>query len=86
MSETGPIPDTQTCHCCDERIAWLWSPRVHDGLGGWVKFERVSSDGFTIRSHRCAPPAGDLDYLGSETPPVEAGPRFVPATTSGETP
>lgn len=69
MAQTGPTPDSTTCHECREAISWLWSPRVHDGLGGWVKFERVSADGFTIRSHRCRPPRGELDYQGGETQP-----------------
>lgn len=71
MAETGPVPDTKTCADCAEPIAWLWSPRIHDGRGGWVMYERVSDDGFTIRSHRCAPPSGEFSYLGSETPSVE---------------
>lgn len=71
MAETGPIPDTRDCWHCRTPIAWLWSPRVNDGLGGWVMYERVSDDGFTIRSHRCRPPSGDFYYRGSETPSVE---------------
>jgi hypothetical protein len=69
VSETGPIPDTGDCHRCRTAIIWLWSPRVHRGLGGWVKFERVTADGMTIRSHRCAPPRGEFDYQGSEEIP-----------------
>jgi hypothetical protein len=68
MSETGPTPDTRFCHRCHIAIIWLWSPRIHGGLGGWVKFERVTTDGMTIRSHRCEPPRGEFDYQGSEEP------------------
>jgi hypothetical protein len=69
MSETGPIPNTTTCYRCGEPILWLWSPRVEHGLGGWVRFTKASEDGMTIRSHRCQPPRGDLDYQGGESPP-----------------
>lgn len=71
MAETGPIPDTNTCTDCVAEVAWLWSPRVNDRLGGWVKYERVTADGFTIRSHRCRPPVGEFSYRGSEVPSVE---------------
>ena len=66
MAETGPIPDTATCHVCAASVAWLWSPR----LNGWAMYERVSADGFTVRSHRCQPPRGEFSYRGSEEPSV----------------
>jgi hypothetical protein len=69
VSETGPTPDTKTCHDCGCAVVWLWSPRVHTGRGGWVKFLRVAADGMTIRSHRCREPRGEFDYQGSETAP-----------------
>jgi hypothetical protein len=69
MSQTGPTPDTRDCQHCGTAVTWLWSPRVHRGLGGWVMFERASVDGFTIRSHRCREPKGDFDYMASETAP-----------------
>jgi hypothetical protein len=69
MSETGPTPDTRDCHECGFAILWLWSPRVHGGLGGWVKFHRLTADGMTIRSHRCREPRGEFDYQGSEEQP-----------------
>jgi hypothetical protein len=69
MSETGPIPDTKTCHDCDAAIIWLWSPRVNARRGGWVMFTRESADGMTIRSHRCQAPAGEYCYQDGETAP-----------------
>lgn len=69
MAETGPIPDTKDCHRCRVKVIWLWSPRVHGGLGGWVMFERVSEDGMTISSHRCQPPRGEFSYQGGESAP-----------------
>lgn len=69
MSETGPLPETTGCYRCATPIVWLWSPRVHRGLGGWVMFQRASPDGYTIRSHRCQPPRGEFDYQGSEEQP-----------------
>jgi len=69
MSETGPIPHTKDCYRCKVPIIWLWSPRVCQGLGGWVMLERVSEDGMTIRSHRCAPPEGPFSYQGGESAP-----------------
>ena len=69
MAETGATPDAKDCYRCKTAIIWLWSPRIHDGLGGWVLFERVSEDGMTIRSHRCEPPKGPFDYQGSESAP-----------------
>lgn len=69
MSETGPTPTTRTCNDCDTPVIWLWSPRIHNGLGGWVRFERVSEDGMTIRSHRCRPPRGEFSYQGGESAP-----------------
>jgi hypothetical protein len=69
MSETGPIPDTKTCRDCGAAILWLWSPRVHSGRGGWVRFTKASEDGMTIRSHRCQPPRGEFSYQGGESPP-----------------
>lgn len=69
MSETGPTPDTKDCHECGLSIIWLWSPRVNRGLGGWVKFHRLTADGMTIRSHRCREPRGEFDYQGSEMAP-----------------
>lgn len=71
MSETGPIPDARTCYDCGTAVAWLWSPRVNERMGGWVMYERVSADGMTIRSHRCAAPRGEFSYQGSETASVE---------------
>lgn len=69
MSETGPTPDTTSCHNCGAGIVWLWSPRVYHGLGGWVMFHQVTEDGMTIRSHRCREPRGEFDYQGSEGAP-----------------
>jgi hypothetical protein len=69
VSETGPTPDTHTCADCAAPILWLWSPRVHRGLGGWVMFTQETDDGMTIRSHRCREPQGDLSYLGGERAP-----------------
>lgn len=69
MSETGPIPDATSCFDCGEPVIWLWSPRVHRGMGGWVKFQRVSTDGMTIRSHCCREPRGEFDYRASEERP-----------------
>jgi len=69
MAETGPTPDTRDCRECKTAIIWLWSPRVHGGRGGWVKFERASGDGMTIRSHRCQPPRGEFAYQGGESAP-----------------
>lgn len=69
MSETGATPDTTTCYECGTQILWLWSTRVHRGLGGWVMFTRESADGMTIRSHRCRRPIGEFDYQGGETAP-----------------
>jgi len=69
MSETGPIPDAKACFDCSTAVIWLWSPRVHHDLGGWVKFERASADGMTIRSHRCRAPRGEFDYQASEEMP-----------------
>jgi hypothetical protein len=69
MSETGPTPDTKSCFDCGSAVIWLWSPRVHRGLGGWVKFQTVTADGMTIRSHRCREPRGEFDYQASEEQP-----------------
>jgi hypothetical protein len=69
VSETGPIPDAASCFDCGQPVVWLWSPRVHGGLGGWVKFHRLTGDGMSIRSHRCRAPRGEFDYQGSEEAP-----------------
>lgn len=69
MVETGPTPDTRDCHDCETPVVWLWSPRVNARLGGWVKFQRESEDGMTIRSHRCRPPRGEFAYRASEEAP-----------------
>ena len=69
MAETGPIPGTEDCDRCHEPVIWLWSPRVHHGLGGWVMFQRASEEGMTIRSHRCRVPAGEFDYTAGESAP-----------------
>ena len=69
MSETGPTPDTTTCYECGAAIIWLWSPRVNEGRGGWVKFTRESDDGMTIRSHRCVAPRGAYSYKAGEVAP-----------------
>jgi hypothetical protein len=34
-----------------------------------VKFQTVTADGMTIRSHRCREPRGELDYQASEERP-----------------
>lgn len=69
MAETGPIPETATCYMCKTPVVWLWSPRVHAALGGWVMFTREAGDGMTIRSHRCQPPTGEFAYQAGETAP-----------------
>jgi hypothetical protein len=68
VSETGPIPTAATCYDCRAPVIWLWSPRV-EKTGGWVKFERASEDGMTIRSHRCCEPRGEFSYTGGESAP-----------------
>jgi hypothetical protein len=67
--ETGPIPDTKDCRECHVAILWLWSPRVHKGFGGWVRFTVESEDGMTLRSHRCHPPRGEFSYQAGESVP-----------------
>jgi hypothetical protein len=56
MPETGPVPDAKTCWYCNADgkttpIIWLWSPRIHGGLGGWVMFTEMYEGSLTISAH-----------------------------------